>query len=128
MPHTDEKIRPFFLSAGIDLDALPAELQAALEALVLPLYERYVLCGTSPLESATGASLTFLMAQEVLAQYELGGLSFGCLHPTAEQSAHRQKAIDGYFRLLGAKGRCAGFLQRLAEFRKRKDFDPIQDF
>ncbi len=123
----DNSIRPFFLSAGLDLDALPPELQAALEQIVLPLYARYVLSGLSPLETAMGASLAFLMAQEVVSQFAISHESFGCLTPTPVQAASRQQEIDRYLRLLGAKGRCATFLQRLAEFRSRKDFDPIRD-
>jgi hypothetical protein len=123
----DISARPFFLSAGIDLDALPSELTAALEYIVLPIYQRYVLSGHSPLETAMGMSLAFLVAQEVLSQFAIGQESFGCLTPSPEQAANRQQEIDRYLRLLGAKIRYANFLQRLAEFRHRKDFDPIQD-
>lgn len=127
MQHTNETIRPFFLAQGLDLDTLPADLLAALQHIVFPLYERYVISGVTPLETAMGASLAFLMAQEVLAQYAIGHESFACLTPSPAQAANRQQEIDRYLRLLGAKGRCAAFLQRLAEFRSRKDLDPIQD-
>jgi hypothetical protein len=128
MPLVDETFRPFFLSVGLDLDALPLELKAALEHIVLPLYRRYVVECCDPLEIAAGSSLTFLMAQEVLLQFQLGRLTFcGCLEPTSEQSLHRQHEIDRYLRLLGAKLRYVNLLQRMAEFRHRKPFDPLAD-
>lgn len=127
MALADNSVRPFFLSAGLDLEALPPELRAAIEQIVLPLYRRFVLHGKCPLETAMGASLTFLMAQEVLSQFAIGLETFGCLTPSPEQAAHRQQEIDRFLRLLGAKGRCVNFLQRLAEFRMSKNFDPIHD-
>jgi len=123
----NSQIRPLFLAAGMDLDALHPELLAALEHIVLPVYERYVLSGQSPLETGTGMSLAFLLAQEILSQFAIGQESFGCLTPSPEQAAKRQQEIDRYLRLFGAKGRCTAFLQRIAEFRSRPGFDPVRE-
>src|SRR3954470_10355727 len=86
MPLDDQSIRPFFLGSGLDLETLPPDLKAAIEQIVVPIYERYVLRANGPLEAVTGASLTFLMALEVLSQYSIGQETFGCLKPTPEQS------------------------------------------
>ena len=121
----DQSIRPFFLGSGLDLETLPPDLRVAIEQIVVPIYERYVLRANGSLEAATGASLTFLMALEILSQYAIGQETLGCLKPNKEQSVHRQQEIDRYLRLLGAKSRCANFLQRLADFRRHKDVDFI---
>ena len=125
MPTNFEIPRPFFLPEGLDLESLPPQLQAALQEIVAPLYERYVIRGVSPLEVSTGTSLTFLLAQEVVAQFELGQEMFGASARSPDASALRQQKIDQYFRVLKAKMGCANLLQRLAELRMKKDYDPI---
>jgi hypothetical protein len=127
MEFTDEPVRPFFLAANLDWETIPTEVKAGIEHIVLPIYQRYVLEGIHPLDVAAGSSLAFLMAQEVLAQYQITGRTFRDLQPSPSEAAERQKMIDEYLRLLGAKGRCANFLQRLAEFRMQKSYDYILD-
>ena len=126
MSAAEQILKPFFLQSGLDLDAIPPELQAALQEIVMPLYERHVLRGVTPLEIATGASLTFLMAQEVVAQFELGAQMFSPAL-SQESSAPRQQQIDRYFRTLGAKMCCAKFLQRLTEFGMQKGYDHVMN-
>jgi len=126
MPTGDETLRPFFLPSGLDLDNLPPQIQAALQEIVVPVYKRYVIHGASPLEVAAGTSLAFLLAQEVVAQCQLGQEMFSQTF-SPEESAQRQRQIDGYYRTLGAKMGCTKFLLRLTEFRMQKYYDPILD-
>ena len=126
MSPEDENLRLFFLPSGLDLDNLPPQLQAALQDIVVPVYQRYVIRGNSPLEVAAGTSLAFLLAQELVAQCELGQDMFS-QNLSQEAAAQRQRKIDAYFRTLGAKMSCAKFVQRLTEFRMQKGYDPILD-
>jgi hypothetical protein len=120
MPFANDSLSPFFLPSGLDIGTLPPQLGAALVEIVTPFYERYVVRGDSPMEVATGTTATFLLAQEIIFQYELGQQFFdnqGC----TDASMRRQEKLDMLLRLLGAKMRCLNLLHRLAEFYQRSD-------
>jgi hypothetical protein len=124
MPLANNNLRPFFLPTGLDIETLPPQLGAALLDLVSPFYERHVVCGTTPLEVATGVTVTFLLAEEIITEFEIGQEFFRGQR-CAEDLARRQKQIDALFRVLGAKMRFTSFLQRIAEFRQHKNFDHV---
>lgn len=120
MPNPTDTLRPFFLPSGLDIETLPPQLGAALLEIVTPFYERYVNRGSTPLEVATGVTVTFLLAEEIIAQFEIGQ-QFFCGQRCPEESTRRQTQIDALFRLLGAKMRFMNLLHRLAEFYQRSD-------
>src|SRR6185503_9999685 len=115
MADSNDILKPFFLPIGLDIDTLPPQLGAALLEIVTPFYQRYVLRGSTPLEVSAGVSATFLLAEEIIAQFEIGQ-QFFCGHQCPQESTQRQTKIDALFRLLGAKMRFMNLLHRLAEF------------
>ena len=114
-------VRPFYVPAGINFDALPEPVRVAFQAVVEPTYRDLVLGVEGPLERSAGLTLTFLVAVEVLDQYQIGQQLNFTGDPTAVGSAERDRLIGRYLRLVGAKQQAERFLLRIHDLRARND-------
>jgi hypothetical protein len=112
--------RPYWIPPEIDYAQLPEPVRVAFDAIVLPTYNELVLGAADSLERAAGVTLTFLLALEVLDQFEIGR-SLDFLGRAGDSAnAERDKLIGRHLRLLGACQRSAIFLARLRELRWRR--------
>ena len=111
-------VRPFWVPAGLDWNALPAEVKAAIGAVVAPAYRDLVLEARDGLERATGVTLVHMLWLEVLDQLELGRLLLKS-HSTDVPAEERQQAIAQHLKLVQAKLKASSFMLRLQEFERR---------
>ena len=109
--------RPYWVPAGVRLDDMPAELQAAIAAVINPVYEDVVLSSNDGLEKSIGTTVCHLLWLEVLSQFELGRLVFVTDSESGDEE--RQEAIARHIRLAQAKLKASGLLHRLREFARR---------
>jgi hypothetical protein len=117
-------VRPYFVPASVDYAALPEPVQLAFSAIIQPTYDELVLGAASALARSAGVSLCFLLAIEVLDQFEIGEqLSFLGISHDADRD-QRDRTIARHLRLVGAKQHAASFLLRLETLRDRQD--PVQ--
>lgn len=112
--------RPYFLPSSIDLEAFPAEVRLAVDEILMPVYREMVMGAQSSLERAAAVSLAFLLYLELIDQFAIGQDAI-VSKAGADESARRDKAIERYSRIVGAKQKVLGFLQRLEEFRARQN-------
>jgi hypothetical protein len=99
------------------LEDLPAALQAAVAAVVSPVYVDVVLSSKDGLEKSTGVTVCHLLWLEVLSQFELGRLV--SVTDSESSDEERQEAIAKHIRLAQAKLNASGLLLRLREFERR---------
>lgn len=110
--------RPYFIPPGIDFQALPLEVQIAFRQIVEPAYQELVLGALTGLERSAGATLVFLLAQEILEQFSLGRqMDFSASHDST-QVVERDKRIHQYLKLVSSKQQAANFVMRLKTIRK----------
>ena len=109
--------RPYWVPAGVRLDDMPAELQAAIAAVINPVYEDVVLSSNDGLARSTGVTVCHLLWLEVLSQFELGRLV--SVTDSESSDEERQEAIAKHIRLAQAKLKASGLLLRLRDFERR---------
>ncbi len=114
-------VRPYFIPPGIDFEALPEPVRVALQAVVGPAYNDLVLGVEGPLERSAGVTLAFLLALEVLDQFQIGQQLNFTADPTAVGAAERDRLISRYLKLVGAKQHAERFLLRIHDLRARND-------
>jgi hypothetical protein len=117
----EQPVRPFYVPAGINFDALPEPVRVAFEAVVQPTYRDLVLGVEGPLERSAGVTLTFLLSLEVLDQFQIGQQLNFTADPTALGGVERDRLIGRYLRLVGAKQQAERFLLRIHDLRARND-------
>lgn len=108
--------RPYFIPEGTDFDALSEPVRLAFRTIVEPAYQELVLGAPNPLERAQGATFVFLLAEEVLSQFELGlqmDLSQTQVAEDHERRERRERALSRMLRVLGAKNSALQALLRL---------------
>ena len=111
MESTYEGIRPYFLPSSINWAELPPEVQAAMQSIIEPAYQELVVCAEDVLERSSGASLVFLLAEEIVNQFALGqGMT---VFTGVPDDGARRAAVDCHLRLVGSKHRVKSFLLRL---------------
>ena len=64
--------RPYFIPKNIDLGQLPGGLRKAVDDIILPAYQEFVLEATTSLERAAGMTLCCHIWLELLEQFDLG--------------------------------------------------------
>ena len=117
-------IRPYFMPRTIDFDSLPEDVKTALSAIVQPAYDELVLGAVTALERSAGATITFLLALEVLDHFQIGHTMNLSGMPCDEQdAARREKDLNRYLRVVTSKQKAAGFLLRLQQLRRT--IDPV---
>ena len=109
--------RPYWVPAGVRLDDMPAELRAAIAAVINPVYMDVVLSSKDGLEKSTGVTVCHLLWLEVLSQFELGRLV--AVTDSESSDEEREEAIAKHIRLAHAKLKASGLLLRLREFERR---------
>lgn len=114
--------RPYFVPPDVSFDDLPEEVRLAYDVIVSPAYAELVLNAPSSLERAMGVSFVFLLAEEVLSQFELGGR----IDPTkANDDIDRERRIQNmsrHLRLVGAKTAALNSLLRLRKLPMHRKF------
>ena len=114
-------VRPYFIPPAIDFEALPEPVRVAYQAIVDPTYRELVLEVESPLARSVGITLVFLLAVEVLEQFQLAQQMDFTASSTGGGRADRDRVIDRYLRIVGAKQKAERFLLRLDDLRARND-------
>ena len=117
----DQSVRPYFVPQGINFDELPQQVRATFEAVVAPSYRELVLEVESSLAKSVGITLVFLLAVEVLEQFQLAQQMDFTASSTGGGRADRDRVIDRYLRIVGAKQKAERFLLRLHDLRARND-------
>jgi hypothetical protein len=113
--------RPYYVPEAIDFKTLPEPVRLAFQELVEPTYRDLVLGVEGPLERSAGITLTFLLAVEILDQFELGHvLNFSDVS-TTERDPDRDRLIGRYLRVVGAKHNAEKFLLRIHAIRAAND-------
>lgn len=112
--------RPYFLPASIDLETLPADVKAALRAIVLPTYDELVMGAKSSLERSTGVTVAFLLAMEVLDHIHMGH----ALELTSEADEAKADALEKrmarHLRLVKEKQKATNILLRIRAIRAKR--------
>ena len=116
-----EHQRPYYVPAEIDFDDLPEAVMLAFEVIVEPAYKELVLGAVTALERSAGASLTFLLAVEILDQFELGHRLNLTGAAVGNDSAEREVMMTRHLRVISAKQQTARFLFRIQELRKKNE-------
>jgi hypothetical protein len=115
-------IRPYFLPVDVDHDSLPEPVRIALDEIVEPAYRELVLGAATALGRSAGVSLVFLLAEEILGQFQLGGqMDFGQA-PDPSRRAERDKLIAAHLRVVNSKQQTANFILRLKDLRYKPTF------
>jgi hypothetical protein len=109
--------RLYWVPPEIPWESLPADLQVALTEIVGPCHDTLVVGEREPLAKAVGLTLVTLLTVEVLTQFELGEEFLGKLPGAPADAKVRDKLIEKYLRLAGAKLKAANFLMRLKVLR-----------
>lgn len=112
-----EDVKPYWVPVGVRLDDMPAELRAAIAAVINPVYMDVVLSSKDGLEKSTGVTVCHLLWLEVLSQFELGRLV--AVTDSESSDEEREEAIAKHLRLAHAKLKASGLLLRLREFERR---------
>lgn len=106
-------IRPYFLPDNVDFGSLPEAVQVAFRTIVEPVYVELVLNAPTALERSAGASVVFLLAEEMLQHFEIGRRMDLTLAQDAAEREQREKALARHLKLLGAKNSALATLQRI---------------
>jgi hypothetical protein len=117
--HESPERRPLFLPPEIDWEGLPAEVRAAIDDVVTPIYQCYVVQNRDVLQRSTAMSLVCLTMWEVIEHVAAGRTMFAALAPDGEVQEDYQRRIDRMLRLVGAKQRCTNLLIRLQSIRDK---------
>ena len=117
--------RPYFVPEGIDFDSLPEPVKLALQTVVQPAYDELVVAAPNALERSVGASVVFLLTEEVLGQFELGRQMDFTQTAGATDRTEREKALAHYLQLVGAKNSATNALLRLRRFPSFPRFTPM---
>jgi hypothetical protein len=109
---------PFWLAdSKMKFDELPKSVQAAITEIVEPAYREFVIEAPSTMERVAGLSVVFQLNLEVIDQLELGTqMTFSSDSDDAAREAW-EKTLVRHLRLIGAKQKSLGFLQRLRHER-----------
>lgn len=118
-------LRPYFVPEGIDFDSLPEPVKLALQTVVQPAYDELVLAAPNALERSMGASVVFLLTEEVLEQFELGRQMNFTQSRCAADREDREKSLARYLQLVGAKNSAANALLRLRRLPSFPRFTPM---
>jgi hypothetical protein len=113
-------VRPYYVPAQIDFDALPEPVRVAFQAVIEPSFRELVVEVEGSLARSAGITLTFLLSLEVLDQFQLGQQLNYTADPTAD-GGERDRLIGRYLRLVGAKQQAERFLLRIHDLRARHD-------
>ena len=117
----DQSVRPYFIPPGIDFAALPEPVRVAYQAIVDPTYRELVLEVENSLAKSAGITLVFLLALEIVEQFQLAQQMDFTGSSTGSGRADRDRLIDSYLRIVGAKQKAERFLLRLHDLRARND-------
>ena len=116
--------RPYFLPDHIDFDALPESVKLAFQAVVEPVYCETVLGAKTGLERSAGASVVFLLANEMLEQFAIGREMDFAQSRDKAQSDEFDKHFNRYLKLVGSKQKAAEFLMKVKTMRAK--YGPLQ--
>ena len=116
-----EPVRPYYLPETIDFHALPEPVKGALEVIIEPCYKELVLGAATALERSAGVSVSFLLAMEVLDQFEIGHQLNLSGTSNLGDTSERQLLIARHLRVVGTKQQASGFLLRLQEMRTKHE-------
>ncbi len=116
--------RPYFVPEGTDFAALPEPVRLAFCTIVEPAYQELVLGAPNALERAQGATFVFLLAEEVLSQFELGRQMNLSQTQVAEDHERRERDLSRLLRVLGAKNSAFHALLRLRKLPFFTRFTP----
>jgi hypothetical protein len=111
------KNTPLWSPDGVDLDVVPPEVKQAIEELVQPIYEQYVVNAADSLEKSLGASIAHLLWLEILDQFDIKR-EYTKYDAVLNASLNRPEMIERHLRLIGSKLQLGYFLIRLKELRK----------
>ena len=117
IPKTAAPLPPW-LQNDFFFNNLPEPHQQAIRHIIQPLYDRFVLQPTDPLERATGTSLVYLLWSELLKQAEIASTPFGN-YPSDE--LNRRMLMEDLFLILGPKSQIASLLVRLRQLKTEPD-------
>lgn len=110
--------RPYFIPASVDYASLPESVRRALVAIVGPAYEDFVERALTPMERAAGNTLVFLLAMEVLHQYEVASVTGFSALQDVDAARERDELIEKHLRLVSVKQVAARFVLRLNALRE----------
>ncbi len=120
LPPPQSAPRPPWIPNDRDLDRIPDEVRLAVDQIVQPVYERFVVESSDPLEKSLGVTVTHLLWLEILQQAnhkhkytELTAL----LGTETEMDHHRE--IDQHLRIIESKVRVGYLLTHIRELRHR---------
>lgn len=117
--------RLHFLPDTFDFAAQPAAFQAAFRAIIEPAYQDLVVAPRDALERSVGTTIVFLLVEELLDQQDLG-LEFDRSQSMIRSDRDaREKAINRYLRLVGAKQAAINALHRVRQMAMQPRFYPI---
>ncbi|MGZ9128184.1 MAG: hypothetical protein ACXW4Z_10445 [Candidatus Binatia bacterium] len=105
--------RPYFLPQSIDYEALPLAVRAAFDTIISPAYDELVMSPASGLERAAGATIVFLLVEELLDQFELGQ-TFNLAQTTdGGDRQERNRALNRHLQLVSSKQTAVNALLRV---------------
>jgi len=118
---TTPLVRPYWAPQGLNFSKLPAAARLALESIVAPTYSELVLGAADALERSAGITLAFLLALEVVEQFELGETMVPGASADPSGAADRDRQIGRLLRIVSAKQNATKFLTRLREIRAQRE-------
>jgi len=125
-PAAVPSVRPYFIPASVDYDALPEPVRQALVGVVGPAYQDLVERALTALERAAGVTLVFLLTMEVIEQFALARVTDFGAPPSADAARERDKLIEAHLRLVSAKQASARFALRLNLLRQARYDGPLR--
>jgi hypothetical protein len=117
--------RPPYLPPEMAWETLPAEVRLAIDDVVTPIYQCYVVENGDVLQRSTGMSLVYLVMYEALEQIASGRTIFAEFDTDQDGWFERQRRIGQILRLIGAKQKCTDLLIRLQSFREKLLFQRL---
>ncbi len=95
--------RPYFLPETIDFEALPDAVKTAIDTIIQPAYEELVLAAVGALERSAGATIVFLLTEELFDQFELRRILINDGTSPKLDGAEREKLLRSHLKLVNAK-------------------------
>lgn len=122
---------PCWIPKGVDLQDMPADLQAAIAHVINPTYCELVLNARPGLQQSTGLTIAYLLWLEILDHLEMAAAGEDIIAKSlGKRSSAHVHLIDRHLRVVNAKLKASDMLLRLQQFKdkcRRDDRRPLTD-
>jgi hypothetical protein len=122
-PTPGSPLLPPWVPNDRELELVPDAVRQAVNQVVQPVYERFVLDSSDPLEKSLGVTVTHLLWLEILQQADLKREYTEITAVLGTQNNHHRE-IDQHLRIIESKVKVGYLLTHIQELRRRWNRQP----